>query len=531
MDEQALPAVLNSGNKLKALKQVLAWACLILLLLLANRLLVDQIPWPQTPDEIIPVRVIQHMKSSHSLDTDWAHAQELPDYFRRVHFNFSGYIMAAAAFTTVTHTQPDVVDLLSRLRMFSRLSTIALLLLVFITTRRLFGNGFALLAACAILTAPLLYQDAHYTRPEAFGTLLFTCCFALAINGHESTRKDILRLMAIAALSGFLVSIKVTYAAAILFGTPLLWRVIYKHDTDQVLWQRSAMLVVPAALLFVVGFGVGAPYALRHLHTFFDGIAVLQHQYSGMGNPPASRPEYHFFAQLGWIFSYFAAILGWLAFPLHILGYFNRDLNARQRHALYAYLAITVCTVLLFAHEHVFFERNFSHLVPAFLIISIGGLRLVATRFFSHTPRVRLLHSTVVAALFVAWQYTPVQVSARLNRTFSLNRVQADAHKYHEFVNNAVHNIGATKVISVGFYYVFRNTLPQAPTGACVLYDVTTYGDPWSQKFVADLPVSFRIAHYLPSLFANMPVSTLQVYQSPTHYLIYDSKSCHTKAG
>lgn len=523
------PVTSPTKGKTKVLPRISSWVCLIALLLLANSLLINQVPSRQTPDEIIPVQVIKHMRTSGSLDTDWAHVQTFPDYFKRVHFNFSGYIMAAAAFAAITRTPANDGSLLSCLRLFSRLCMLALLLLVFIVARRLWGDGYALLATCATLTAPLLFQDAHYARPEAFGTLLFTCALALAACGNGSNRRDFLRLVLIAALSGFLVSIKITYAAAAVFGAPVLWRCTHRRGSNNVCWQRVTLLVLLTVVLFAAGFAAGAPYALRSPQVFLDGLIALSNQYGG-GHPPHSRPDYQFLNQFGWIGGYFTATLGWLVMPLHALGYLNRDVNTQQRQALLAYLTIATITVLFFAHEHVFFERNFSHLLPGFLIIAAGGVKWLSTILLADVLATETLsvRRATIAIVFALWQFTPVRVSSHLHRTFSKRGVSADARKHEQMVQATSREIGAVQIKSVDFFYVFRDLLPPVPTGVCVLYDVATYGDPWSQRFIAGLKPPYHIASKTPSLFSDVPTSTLQTYQSATHYLVYDAKLCHT---
>ena len=529
MAQPATSAVPFMTERTRRLAGLLSWTCLIALLFLANSLLVNQIANRQTPDEVIPIGVIQHMRATHSLDTDWAHVQSFPGYFKRVHFNFSGYIVAASRFAAITGTPSDFASLLRDLRFFSRLCTLALLLLVFSTASQLWGRGYALLAVCATLTAPLLYQDAHYARPEAFGTLLFTCVFALSLHGNDDVRGDPLRLMLIAVISGFLVSIKVTYVAAVVMGLPVLWRCAMHRRTGPARpMKRLLILVPPAALLFVTGFAAGAPHALSDPRAFLDGLGALAHQYRS-GNPPDSLPDYSFASQITWIGGYFAATLGWPALLLQSFGYCNPDGNTRARASMLAYLAITATTVLLFARQHVFFERNFSHLLPVFLIISTGGLKWLASRLSMATPAAAapVVRVAFVAIMFAWWQSTPVRVSRLLHRTFSLHGVQSGSRKYQALVAETARSTGASRIEPVGFPLVYRNTLPHAPVGVCTLYDVTTYDDPWSRRFIAGLPPGFRVAREVPSLFHGIPTSTLQTYQSPTRYLIYDSKNCH----
>ncbi len=506
--------------------------CMALILVLANQWLTDQVASRQTPDEIIPVGVIQQMRASHSVNTDWATVPTFPTYFKRVHFNFSGYILAAAAFTDATATPSDRSGLLTGVRLFSQLCTLALLILVFAISRSLWGSGYALLAVCATLTAPLLFQDAHYARPEAFGTLLFTFCMWLALPGRRtSIRSDVIHLMALAMVCGFLVSIKVTYAAAALFGLPIGWRVHCMHSGHPS--RRAIALGALVLILVVAGFAVGAPYAVREPRLYLDGITALAHQYHN-GNPPDSLMNHSFIRQLGWISDYFVATLGLIVFPLHAIGYANRGTDPSRRLVLLTYLLALIATVIFFARQNVFFERNFSHLIPGFMIIAAGGTKWLVGKLAGN--RVHYARAWIVALsiviLVVAWQLIPIGISKAVRYTFSAHGVRSIQARYQQLVAQTAKQVGATRVQGVGFASVFRDALPTNDhTPACILYSVIDYGDPWSQRFVSNLPAGYRIAAWDRSLFWKLPPSTLQVYQSPTHVFIYNPRDCEAAHG
>jgi hypothetical protein len=517
----------SKDNKKKYLFALIGSASICSVLFFSNTLLFNQIPEVQNFDEVIPIRVIQHMDQSSTLDTDW-NIKGLPDYFRRVHFNFSGYLIAAYAYVSVVKPSAisNDIELLTQLRQFSRLSMLGVIFLVFLCVRQLWGIGYGALAAVAVMLAPLLFQDAHYARPEAFGTLLFTTCFALALAFERNARWEASRILLILLICGFLSSIKITYISATLFCVPLMQR-NYSPFVDRKLLHTRALSIVALAvtglLALPLGFYIGAPYALAHPGTYWEGMEALRVQYSGP-HPPYSLGLWTWFGQLGYIASYFGTTLGILALALHCIGYINRE----AKNVMMAYLVIVIATITFFANQHVFFERNFSHLVPVFLILTVGGIRVVVNSIRTHRIPATALEATRAGAalgLFTISQVPPIHISGELRHYFSVDNVAMMHVKLQTAIDTAVRGSGASKVIQVDYPHVFRSSLPNEH--ACVLYQAVTYGDYWSRKFIANLPATIVVADYIPSRFINVPTSTLQTYHSATIYLLYDDRFCN----
>lgn len=497
--------------------------CLLVGLFFANRLLINEIPVPQNFDEVIPMRVSQHMAQGHALDTDWAHA-ELPEDFRRVHFNFSGYVLSAYAFVSVVSAESFGNDerLLSRLRQFSRYADLLLLLVTFALLYPLWGTIYALLASVAVLLAPLVFQDAHYARPESLGTLLFTACFLIALQRRRSQRMDAWRAAAICAFMGFLASIKITYVPGLAFVLPIASP--YLGDAWKAPQQRVTLFYVMSvcAAIFVFGIVAGAPKATTHLSTYFSGLQALRAQYAG-GHPPHSLSNYSLTSQAGWILAYFVATLGSLSLLIHTLGYLDRT----TRPACFAFLAIAGGTFTFFAFQHVFFERNFSHLVPGFLIISVGGIRWlessIVTRYHDSTW-IRGAHIAVRILLAVGLLRTSYGMTQELRHVFSREDVQAEQTALHAHIARIAGKIRATRTQDVGYAAVFDNSLPMSKE--CTLYKVTTYNDDWSRHFLQSLPKTMKIDHVGRSRFTGVPTSTLHTYHSPTIYLMHNPDQC-----
>jgi hypothetical protein len=487
----------------------------------ANGFLINEIPGLQNPDEIIPMRSIQHMAQTHKLDTDWAHA-DLWEGFQRVHFNFSGYLLAAYAYTSGADPGAIAMDgpLLSVLRQFSAVSTLALLALTFLLIRPLWGAGYAMLAALAVLLAPLTFQDAHYARPESLGALIFTACFLVAAQDAGSIARDTSRTLLICVMCGFLVSIKVTYAPAMLFAVSLMASHVSGNAAT---WRRILFVVAAGAGAFLAGAGLGAPYALMHPAAYLDGLHALQAQYAGF-HAPHSLQRYSIGQQTSWIFAYFLSTIGAAALLLHPMGY----LNPRGRAAMLAFFAIAGITVAFFACQHVFFERNLSHLLPCFMIIAVGGIRSAANLAMSSRtagrPSFNAGSVVLTALLFVLMVKTSFGMVRELRDVFSTESVQAEREVIDAHVQRVANRIGAIHVIEVSYPQVIAGDLSAATE--CTVYKVSTYGDDWSRQFMTSVSESTKIDHIQRSRFADVPTSTLHTYHSPTIYLMHNPDLC-----
>jgi hypothetical protein len=475
------------------------------------------------PDELIPAQVIAHMQATGTLDTDWAHAQ-FPPYLRdylKVHYNFSGYIIASWSYIRLL--QPDALSsqiaTIGALQLFSHLCDVMLTLIVLFFTRRWWGNFYATLAAIGVFIEPTLFQDAHYARPEALGSLLFTTCFfiAAAVERSALPRRAVTGLFATAFITGFLASIKITYLASGLFC--LVPLATTAKDMTPRHARRIAAYLAGAALLMIAGFALGAPGAVGRPMVYMEGLHALTTQYAHL-HPPFSLADYSFTGQVAWIWGYFAATMGILILIAHPFGYLCRDI---PRLTARVFLAMMIFTTLLFIHQHVFFERNFSHLLPAFVIIAIGGLRVISATAARRVGTGRMA-GILVTALFAVSQVNAFDVSRSLWKEFKSVTWQKHQAQREAAADAAASRIGARKIIDVGYSDVFDNRVP--PDNDCVLYKVVDYDDDWSRRFLASHASTFAQAGTLPSAFSHVPTSTLWTYHSPTVHLMYNPGRC-----
>jgi 4-amino-4-deoxy-L-arabinose transferase-like glycosyltransferase len=168
------------------------------------------------PDEDISVGVAQQVVESGSLDTNWKNAALPPD-FKLPQYNFSGYLLSAAAVDAGLKVLPGDAprDTLKALRLWSALLAIAAAALTFAVGRRFFGTPTALIATLLVAINPLLAQDGFYARPEPFVTAL-----TLALVLAEPAGTLLYRRVFLAAMiAGVLIATKVSMLALL----PLLF--------------------------------------------------------------------------------------------------------------------------------------------------------------------------------------------------------------------------------------------------------------------------------------------------------------------
>ncbi|GAB3048141.1 hypothetical protein [Stenotrophomonas tumulicola] len=476
------------------------------------------------PDESIPVKVMEAMHGRGDLDTDFAKA-DLP-VFADFRYNFSGYILAAYASAKVL--SPDAFAsepaLLKHLLDLSRWSAAATLVLCLLLLLRHTNALYAVIGTTLIAIVPQLYQDAHYARLESLSTLLATLVFALATLKPIRERNRHLLMAAIGLLAGMLTTIKFTYVIFLLFcivsAMPMLPR-----SGDMAARVKPLLLHgLWSALGFVAGFCIASPSIVVDLAGFIAGIQALNNQYGG-GHPPHGFPSPSMGKQVGLIAGYYSATIGLPLLVLHLAGY-SRGVLAPAKYALGGVLGITL---LAFLFQEVFFERNFGPFLPGFILVSVIGIVNIE-HWLLHVlpernwmlPALRL--ALAVALAFCGW--TALSVTSRLAPHFSAESLSAMDRAHARKLDAYVHEFGAAGIKQIGFPDIMASTFPQ-PAGECELYQGIHYNDGWSKNYYHQLEQrGFRLVARMASDFDEVPVSTLNVYHSPTMLLYYAPAGC-----
>jgi hypothetical protein len=512
------------------------WAAagLLLLLLLAAALRIGSLRFDyHHPDEIISVKVAERMVDAGTLDTNWRHA-DLPIHFKQPQYNFSGYLLGAAAVLQVRQWWPvaEPAPPGDWLRAWSAVLGVVVVGLTFAVGRLFFGTATGLVAAVCACFFPLLYQDSLYARPETWVTAL-----TLGAVGLLAAPRPVFRgahLLA-AFLMGLLVATKVSMALLL----PLLLLALRPPAPAASLrawgppdprprwaraWDRARWL--PLALL--AGFVAGAPHALANLDDYFAGIEFLRHQYNeghwphgieGTGYGPVVRIDH--------AKRYFEATSGWL--PALSFAGAAIALARRQLRPLAAF-AVALATALQFSAYPTFFERNLSHVVPLLLIFSAYGV-VAPCALAARTPALR-------AALTAAILLLVLQPALRTTATLRFEELPDKPGKRLAALRASLRAQLGVEAMPVRWRHE-PEAVRQAMLLRCdgpVLVELMHPDDLRSQQLlhVLDVQDNLRPVARLPSLFAHVPTSTLHTYFRATSDFLYRAAGtapCRTLGG
>jgi hypothetical protein len=288
--------------------------------------------------------------------------------------------------------------------------------------------------------------------------------------------------------------------------------------------HRLFGIAVTVTTAFLTGFAMGAPHAILNLSAYLQGVAALKHQYGG-GHPPHMAMRGGIAGQAWLISTYYAAVLGAPAVLLHVAGYGGNRLAPSK----FAYVVILTFTMAGFLMQKVFFERNFSPLLPVFVFIAMLGISNMqrwAKPLAPATASARHIALAAIASmLFASTLYRSLPVTLKLSRHFTPTWQAETNQRRDAFVQGWKALVGAARVEWLPYGLIFRGKYPDKNT-ECVLYGFIAYNDDWSNRYVRRMPASLHVLDRLPSDFNGIPVSTLHAYHSPTIYLFADNRAC-----
>jgi len=467
------------------------------------------------PDEEIARAVVSKVLREKSADTNWIRTDVIPA-FHYNQFNFSLYYLSAAHIEKLSGNKAsDLADrsaLISHLRMqniaIGALSVLlaGLLAMRIATTMR--GISFLAGVVASILTAccVTLFQDDIYGRPEAFVTAL-TILYVFVLTS-EKLRTGVV-LTSSGLILGLLLATKITFAVFLPF--PLLavaTRARSISTTHPNPWTVSGAVAV-YFMCVGVGFGIGAPYALKAPWEYLEGLSVLFNAYNGdawsdlqNGADPIART--------GHGIAYLVYTQGVVSLILSVVGLFT--LVREHKNAILFALAGPLLTLFYFLQVRAFFERNFSHVLPIlFVLAGIGCSTVVtfaASRFRQAWPGVALKFA--IAAVLIGFAaYPGYAVSARLFGAI-VDRVEIE--KQIDVVRQQVSRRTGNPVLQG--YHEFTK-IAQLRNGLCgqVIYEMMDFGD--DPKLLSKLSDrGYRLEEIVRSPFDGAPLSTLQQYHS-----------------
>ncbi len=469
------------------------------------------------PDETIAVEVVGHMRSSGDWDTNWAKAPKLEATFRYDQYNFSSYMYGTFFFYRVAKWLPGLEEWRSRdngfwvYRMFSALLGTVVVAQAWWLARRLAGARTGLAAGALVAVVPLLVQDAHYIRPEAFVTVL---TMAAVMWSLPSGRWAKARVLTASVAIGLAIACKVSVLPlAILPVLPAL----LSGRVGRVWMQRVAGALVLAMMGTAVGFAAGVPGALLHTDAFVHGVRYLATHYVGV-HPPHSHMAGGWVS--GMLGGYFLATLG---LPLVIAGALGATWLCVRRRWLEAAVLIgpVAMFALYFCTRSVFFERNVSHVVPLFCVAAAIGI-VVAAGWIATRLGTKAAYAAAVILAVTLWR--PTDLSGRLVwEVFSgradvrVAALEENLRAQHPGVEWRVDAFLSSAPLEEMLKHFDRDAAP-------LLLRVQDYHDEWTRHHLPLLgrDFVFETLAVNASIFADVPASTLHTYGSWTdrYYLI-----------
>lgn len=419
------------------------------------------------------------------LSNNWIHASIPSTRFRIDCYNFSSYFYADAAFTGLARISKYTVlwD-----RIFSVLLGTGAVFLVYLLALRLCNRSVALVACALTAVMPVLVQDAHYGRPEAFVTCLTLAAYL------ASFRKPALASVCF----GLLVACKISMIP--LCAIPLLCLSSQSRLTVRTTWIATACTVL--------GCFLGMPDAFFHPHAFWNGVEFVRSQYSG-SHPPYGLADGSVVVTL--TLKYFWQTTGPLFCLIAIAGMVVMVWK-RQYLKLALVAAPAIFYLTYFSLQKVFFERNVSHIAPLLAICFAAG----AVYLSDLLPR-RELRASLLAALVLLAGAPPLLTSGRLVFEAMPTPTEARARDYETALATRLgYPIGShTHLLTNQMVKDLVQRAEGAPSG--LLVRVLDYRDSFTQKNMLDLTArtGARQVGYFPSIFENFSVNTLITYHSP----------------
>ncbi len=474
------------------------------------------------PDEPITVEVVNHMRASGDWDTNWAKAPKLEAGLRYDQYNFSSHLYATFAFYRLVKILPGTAtwrDEDGGFWVYRFFSVILASIAVWQALRlgwKTGGGRVALVAAALVAVAPVLVQDAHFSRPEAFVTALTLAAVALCWPREKLNGAAVLGG---AFVIGVLVACKISM---LMIGWLPLVAVLAAGGGLNRWRARLWGIVAGIAIAVVAGFVAGVPGVLAHSDVFMHGVQYLMKQYAGL-HPPHSHINGAAVADM--LLAYFAATLGWPTLIAGVLGMVV--LAVRRRWLVLVVLAGPVVAFGgYFATRGVFFERNLSHIVPLFLVLAAVGVVAVAEWVVARVRGGAGMAVIGVAAATALLVVTPLRVALPLVRDAFGNVIPAEREAMDRAMQAQFPN-------AVSLQNLLVNDGPLNDLAALlkagkgpVLFRVTDYNDEWTAYHLRVLAERFEAKPVgeFRGIFADQPTSTLLTYHSPRERYFLVSK-------
>lgn len=462
------------------------------------------------PDEIITANVIKYMNQSGDYDTNWIKA-DLPLKFKYDQYNFSSYIYSVYLFTKLVGVSNPLIY-----RLFSVICSSMILVVLVLFANKTKHTHVFLYSAFITAIAPILIQDAHYARPEAFVSILtlfiIYLCWPCKKNQYYSSYLA-------AILIGFLVACKISMLFFV--WLPFLPTFSYALDTKQRISTKKVLVFTCIVLsLTILGFLIGVPGAFRHPHVYLNGIKTLLHQYDGI-HPGHGHLSGGPVADL--LVGYLGATFGWAIAVFFVVGCLSKFKEHSWRTIVLVYFP-PVFYIGYFACKSVFFERNLSHIIPLYIIGSAYGIQVCYAKINQFLQKV-VYSKALLLFILLFTSINPIYYSYML--VFDVFSGKDDGLR-RNYYRHIINKYKPRRVIGgyISNHQPFRNIDSAVKKGYVPLcFHASDLGDDMTKHYLNKLYDEYEIRSVgsYESLFKNIPPCTLHAYHSWTdrYFLIY----------
>jgi len=464
-------------------------------------------------DEIIPIKIIDHIFVTGFWDTNYALA-DLPQCFKSDQYNFSSYILTSTVMIKFMHSVLHIfkrdTDFIIVLRFYSALFHVITILLTYAVGKSLFNSRrIGIVAAWLVAIFPLLFQDSLYGRPESFTTML-TLLLVLLLTRYRQ-KPQILWFFMMGGLIGFLVAAKITFL--VLLALPCITGFSRRNRSRWFYIQLIVMLAIGLGC----GFALGAPYALVNWSAYLHGLAFLFSRYAE-GQRPYGLPDGNIPERLAYSWHYFSAIgAGWFI----LLAAAGWLLLLKKRLYIFLVVGLFFFVIVYFSIKPAFFERNFSFAIPflsmcAGLAIfrSIDGLR--SKEIIRITLSGVIIAAISVPLLLFLWKFKTEVLSGQYDKQH-----QALEVKLQREYRGQLKLLGWT---TDDFDRYDPSNIEISRDRQNTIYEIFGANDKYTRNFIASAcrDLGLRVIAELPSPFqANgLPPSTLYTYHAPQCFFL-----------
>lgn len=323
-----------------------------------------------------PVSVSSSLLLRHSLNPehfDWPHL-----FFYTNAIIFGLYIVFRTVLENFVYLSPAWYESQSYFvagRIFIAVVGALTIFPIYQTTKLLFGNKTAILAAFILAILPVHVYESHFTKPDIYQTFIIAIALYFIVKVYLQSKIRINDYIYAGIFIGFATSIK--YGAALIF-LPFLIAVLINNKMTKVDFVKKFKFLFIAGVVSIVCFYVGTPYAIPEYQKFFsteERVGALW-QFENVGSIPNEQYPIEVYDKFINMYQSSLGVGVWIFFILAtaLFVFFNR----RNRE----YLLLLLPTILFSLYISKFKrspQHYFLFLIPLYIpIISAFILEILS---------------------------------------------------------------------------------------------------------------------------------------------------------